>query len=180
MQPMAEVVNTEVSVEAPPPAGEDFETFYRSSFAGTVRMLLSLTGRPAIAEELAQEALISAYRRWDEVRALDRPDLWVRRVAVNRAISRHRRLVTKFAALARLRSEQPMLSPPPTDDGPVWAAVQSLPRTQAAAVVLWSIEGYTLAEIGEVLGCSEETARTHLRRARQRLADILEVDNDER
>jgi DNA-directed RNA polymerase specialized sigma24 family protein len=47
-------------------------------------------------------------------------------------------------------------------------------------VVLWAVEGLTLADIGEVLGCSAETARTHLRRARQRLGATLgaEVDDD--
>jgi DNA-directed RNA polymerase specialized sigma24 family protein len=38
------------------------------------------------------------------------------------------------------------------------------------------VEPLTFAEIGEVLGCSGETARTHLRRARERLATTLESE----
>jgi RNA polymerase sigma-70 factor (ECF subfamily) len=95
---------------------------------------------------------------------------------VNRAISRHRRVLAEIAAMTRLRAEPP---PPDRTDEPdarLWDAVRRLPRTQAAAIALWSIDGYTLAEVGEVLGCSDETARTHLRRARERLARELEAD----
>lgn len=61
-------------------------------------------------------------------------------------------------------------------DGRIWNEVHQLPRRQAAALVLWAVEGLTLDEIGEVLECSGETARTHLRRARQRLAARLKGD----
>lgn len=150
-----------------------FDEFFRSAYAPLLRLMISFTRRPNIAEELTQEALFTAYRRWSHVQHLDRPDLWLRRIAVNRAISRHRRLLTEVAAIARLRTEPPPEHAAPTDEA-VWAAVRRLPRRQAAAIALWSVSGYTLAEIGEVLGCSEETARTHLRRARQRLAEDLE------
>lgn len=160
---------------------DGFEGFYRVQYEPLVRLLVGMTGRWGIAEELAQEALVSAYRAWSRVRALNRPDLWVRRVAVNRAISAHRRVVAEVAALGRLRgSGSP--SGEPADlgrDDHVWAAVRQLPRTQAVAVVLWAVEGLTLAEIGEVLGCSSETARTHLRRARERLGSALKTEVDD-
>jgi DNA-binding CsgD family transcriptional regulator len=44
--------------------------------------------------------------------------------------------------------------------------------------VLWAVEGLTLPEIGEVLGCSGETARTHLRRARARLGPSLRSESE--
>lgn len=151
----------------------DFEDFYRVQYPRLARVLFGMTGRWTLAEELTQEVLLTSYRRWARVRRLDRPDLWVRRVAINRAVSLHRRLVTEAAVLLRLRTT---IEVPPVhvaDDQPLWDAVAALPRRQAAALVLSEVDGYTLDEVGQMLGCSAETARTHVRRARERLRIAL-------
>jgi DNA-directed RNA polymerase specialized sigma24 family protein len=89
-----------------------FERFYRCEYAGVVRLLVGMTGRRALAEELAQEALLSAYRDWPRVQGLDRPDLWLRRVAINRAVSttggswRSSRPLLGFAPLGRRRTRR--------------------------------------------------------------------------
>jgi RNA polymerase sigma-70 factor (ECF subfamily) len=112
------------------------------------------------------------------VRTLDRPDLWLRRVAVNRAISTHRRLVAELAALGRVRAPSVSESPVPADER-IWTEVRRLPRKQAVAVVLWAVEGFGHAEIGEALDCSAETARTHIRRARETLSRRVKPEVDE-
>ena len=154
-----------------------FETFFAAQYPRLVRNLLALTGSRAVAEELAQEALLEAHRRWATVERLDRADLWVRRVAVNRAISRHRRLLAEAAALLRLGRVNEWQEDSCGDDE-LWAAVRRLPRRQAVALIL-SSEGHTAREVATVLDCSEETARTHLRRARATLARTLEVQDDD-
>lgn len=151
---------------------ETFEAFFELGYARLVRSLLALTGRRAVAEEIAQEAMLEAYRRWSSVSAFERPDLWVRRVAINRAISTRRRVVAEMAAFARIGLPPEEARPVELRDEALWAAVRRLSGQQRAAMVL-SIEGYTAREIGDVLGCSDETAQTHVRRARTRLATIL-------
>lgn len=160
------------------PDQESFDRFFRSEYGRIVRVLYGMTRRWALAEELAQEAMLSAHLNWHRVRDLDRPDLWLRRVAVNRAISSRRRWTAEVAALLRLpvSSRTPPLTG--SDDSFVWEHVRKLPRRQAAVIVLWAVEGRTLSEIGEVLGCSDETARTHLRRARERLQTSLRTEED--
>ena len=96
-----------------------------------------------------------------------------RRVAINRAISAHRRLVAEVAALARLRLPTAVVDANLPPDDQIWSEVRRLPRRQGAAIVLWAVEGLSHNEIGQVLGCSAETARTHLRRARSRLQATL-------
>jgi RNA polymerase sigma factor (sigma-70 family) len=159
-----------------------FDRFYRAEYGALVRLLVGLTGRWGVAEELAQEALLSAYRTWPRLQGLDRPDLWLRRVAINQAISMHRRLASEVAALGRLRTARHVDGSEVERDERVWRAIRKLPQSQAVAVVLWAVEGLTLVEIGEVLGCSAETARTHLRRARKRLGTALgrELEDDGR
>ena len=57
----------------------------------------------------------------------------------------------------------------------VWAAVRALPRRQAQAVALRYLDDLPLKGIGEILGCSPGTVKTHLARARKRLGDVLGV-----
>ena len=137
-----------------------FDEFYKVEYGRIVRLMFGLTGRWPLAEELAQESMLSAHRNWERVRTLDRPDLWLRRVAVNRAISTHRRLVAELAALGRVRAPSVSELPPPADER-IWSEIRRLPRKQPVAVVLWAFEGLGHAEIGEALDCSTETARTH-------------------
>ncbi len=105
---------------------EGFDRFYRTEYGPFVRLLVGMTGRWGIAEELAQEALISAHRAWPRLRELDRPDLWPRRVAVNRAISAHRRLAAEVAALGRLRAAPYVERAEAGGDDHLWAAVTAI------------------------------------------------------
>ena len=69
----------------------DFSAFYRAEHAAVVGTIYALTGDWARAEELAQDVFVSAHRHWERVLAHPRPDLWVRRAAVNRSTSWFRR-----------------------------------------------------------------------------------------
>jgi RNA polymerase sigma-70 factor (ECF subfamily) len=149
-----------------------FDEFFAVGYPRLVRSLTALTGRRAVAEEIAQEAMFEAYRRWRTVSELDRPDLWVRRVAMNRSISLHRRVVSEAAALARVATWRASEVVVELSDPELWVAVRRLPARQRSALVL-SVEGYSAREIGEILGCAEETAQTHVRRGRARLAELL-------
>jgi RNA polymerase sigma factor (sigma-70 family) len=148
-----------------------FAAFYGEHYPAVVRILVGLTGRWAVAEELAQEAMLAAHRNWDRVATLDRPDLWVRRVAINRAVSAHRRVVAEVAAVLRLNVRTVVEPDTWPEDAQVWKHVARLPRRQAASLVLSAVDGLTFEEVGSVLGCSAETARSHLRRARARLQE---------
>lgn len=155
-------------------AVRSFEDFYAAEYAGVVRLAVALTGRTDVAEEVTQESFVAAYRRWERVATLDDPAGWVRRVATNRCVSSGRRYVTELRLLVRLRHQRP----PHFDDEPVideelWAVVRSLPRRQAQVVALTFVEDRSVAEIAGLLGCGEETVRTHLRRGRHAVAQRL-------
>jgi RNA polymerase sigma-70 factor (ECF subfamily) len=149
-----------------------FDSFYRREYARIVRFAFGLVGRLAVAEEVAQDALYAAYRQWAVVSTLERPELWLRRVAMNRSTSLYRRAMCESKALLRLGGQRAATALP-AEDVDIWRAVRRLPARQAAAVTLQAVEQCTAAEIGEVLGCSAETARTHLRRGHDRLRVLL-------
>ena len=58
-------------------------------------------------------------------------------------------------------------------------AVLTLAPAQRAAVSLHYLAGLPVADVADALVCSESTVRTHLQRARQRLATLLEEVDDE-
>jgi len=92
----------------------------------------------------------------------------VRRVAMNLARSRWRRLKAEMAARSRLS--------PPTDfsppDGPpieFWDEVRRLPRRQAEAVSLRYVEDLTVSESSQILQVAEGSVRALLFQGRERL-----------
>lgn len=162
------------------PAGVDvrtFEAFYRSTRAGTLAVVLALRGPRVGPEEVVQEAYLRAYRRWDQVSAMARPDLWVHTVALNLATSRFRRLATEARALSRLAGQrQPDTQTQESSPDEFWSLVRQLPRRQGQAVALRYAVGFPVADIADVLGCAEGTVKSHLHAARQTLAALLEEE----
>lgn len=162
-------------------AGGDYADFYAGQFAGVLALVYSLVGNWAVAEDLAQEAFVRAYRDWRRVGAYDRPDAWVRTVAVNAATSRFRRLAAEGRALARLvgRARTDWPDPLPEDLERFWVAVRRLPARQAQAAALHYGEDCAVADIARIMGCAEGTVKAHLHHARRTLAQQLGLTAEE-
>jgi RNA polymerase sigma-70 factor (sigma-E family) len=174
---------TEVSSMSEPlplvAAKEDFPAFYRRQYPRAVGLAYALTGKPHLAEEVAQEAFIAAYRGWERIARYDSPEAWLRRVVVNRSTSVLRRGLSEIRAVPRLRSALehiPELEPGASD---VWDEVRALPRRQAQAVALFYLEDLSLEQIAVVLECSPGTVKAHLRRGRERLGRKLHAWKEE-
>jgi len=148
-----------------------------------VALAAAVSGSNLAAEDIAQEALVRAYRRWDRVGGLDKPGAWLRRVTINLALSNRKRAATELKARLRL-GPQPTLTPAPAEHDHIWAAVRKLPGQQRAAIALHYLEDRPVAEIAQILDCAESTAKVHLHRGRTALADLLspptENDSDPR
>jgi DNA-directed RNA polymerase specialized sigma24 family protein len=61
------------------PTPEPFEVFYLREYPKVVGLLHGLLGSRLVAEELAQETFLVAYRDWDRISRLDNPRAWVPR-----------------------------------------------------------------------------------------------------
>lgn len=157
-----------------------FDSFYESEFEAVTALAYALSGSRLAAEDLAQDAFLAAYRRWDVIGRYDSPGGWVRRVVANRSASVIRRRVVEAKALSRMVDSTdllPELSPEAAD---VWRAVRRLPRRQAQAVALFYLEDLSLDDVADTLGVSVETVRTHLSRARKKLARRLTIEESNR
>jgi RNA polymerase sigma-70 factor (ECF subfamily) len=157
-----------------------FEAFFRTEYPRLVTLLVAVTGSRSAAEDLAQEALIRAHGRWDQIVRYDKPGAWVRRVALNLASNHGSRRRSEDRALRRLRRQGPAEPYAYADADPVvaedfWALVRRLPARQAAAIALHHLEDRSVAEVASAMGCSEGTAKTHLHRGRTALAALLDL-----
>jgi RNA polymerase sigma-70 factor, ECF subfamily len=162
-------------------SGESFSSFYESNYHAVVALAYALTGRPAVAEELAQDAFLVAHRNWARVSGYDLPGAFVRRVVSNMAVSFTRRLAAEARALSRLAARSPGWSTPlePTD-ADFWRSVRSLSRRQSQVLALRYLEDLPDDEIARILGCSTATVRVHLHNGRAALADKLGLETNER
>lgn len=156
-----------------------FETFYRDQYRSMLGIALALAGDTGTAEDLVQEAFISAHRRWDRVSQYDIPKAWVRRVLINRATSLRRRLSAEGRAIGRVgapESSPPDLSPETAD---LWREVRKLPRRQQQAIVLHYVGQLSTIEMADAMGCSRGAVKSHLHRAREALRGPLADWNEE-
>ncbi len=159
------------------PGREGFEHFYSREFATVAALAYVLSGSRTLAEEITQEAFMAAYRQWERIGSFDRPGAWVRRVVANKAASSWRRRAAAVRAMSRLTSATEQQPAPEMNAEAIelWDAVRSLPLRQRQAVALHYIDDLPLDDIGEVLGCSAGTVKTHLARGRERLKRELEI-----
>ena len=150
---------------------EGFEAFYLREYHAVVRLAYALSGSRLVAEDIAQEAFLGAFRDWKHIR---HPSGWVRKVTVRRAGRIvHRRLLESRALARMLAGRGPAVAELPEDDAEVWRAVRALPRRQAQVIALRYVGDVSVAEIAQTLGMAEGTVKAQLHRARQALAARL-------
>lgn len=159
----------------------DFEELVETESRGLIAAVYTIVGDQHRSEEIVQEALERGYRRWRRVSRLDRPGAWVRRVAINEAISTTRRRATEQRALARLDgladrdgNTDPLAA---LDDEGVWAEVRRLPRDQAAVVALRYGADLGIDDIAETLHLTASSVKSLLHRARAALRGSPELQS---
>lgn len=152
-----------------------FEAFYRERYRPIVAVVYALTGNRWAAEDLAQEAFLRAHRDWSRVEVMAAPEAWVRRVAINLAMSRFRRLRSETTARLRLSPVDVAFQPPTAEHDAFWAEVRRLPHRQSEVVALRYVEDLSTVEIADTLEIAEGTVRALLAQARERLARQLEA-----
>jgi RNA polymerase sigma-70 factor (ECF subfamily) len=133
-----------------------------------IRHLVRFGSSQPDAEDLAQEALMIAWRKRDDLDPERSRDAWLYGIARN-VYRNHARTV------ARRRTDA-VGDPDAVDDTgsvvdalAVHRAVQQLPENQQDIVILHELEGYTLKETAELLEVPFDTAKDRLRRAREQL-----------
>ena len=162
----------------PAPLVESFETFYTRELPLLMVLARALAGELA-AEDVAQESMLVAYRRWPQIATYASPIGYVRGICANQAVSATRRMLAERRALRRYAASRlPEQVARPPGSLRFWAEVRRLPRRQAQAAALYYALDVSVADIALTLGCAEGTVKTHLSRARQQLARRLDLSEE--
>ncbi len=160
---------------------DEFTAFYVATWPRLFRTTYAVAGDRQRTEDALQTAFAQAWSRWARVSAADDPIAYVRRMAVNAAISAHRRAWVRQETSVPDLPDRPAPRPEPTAIEPTghdstWQVVQGLPPRQRAVVVLRYYEGLSEREIADVLGCRPGTVKSQASAAlstlRARLAEI--------
>ena len=155
-------------------SAEAFEGLFALHWTRAYRAAWLVVHDAAAAEDIAQEAFISA------LGALDRFDRrrpfgpWLAKIVVNRAIDH-----TRARRLHAVPTPGLAAAAPPAPEG--WSeelvrALGVLPVEQRAVVVMRHALGYTPGEIAKALGLPRGTVNSRLRRGLDRLGELLDED----
>lgn len=147
-------------------ASSTFEEFFRSTYGRLTRALLLLTGDEAEAEDLAQEALVRMFERWERVRTMESPEGYLYRTAMNLSRKRARRAVLRerVAFWTRAPEADPAVLVEPRQEA--LRILGTLTREQREALVLVEWLGLAAEEAGGLLGIDAASVRGRLHRAR--------------
>lgn len=169
-------------------AGLDLATVVRAHAADLHRFALHLTHDPTLADDLVQDALLRAWERRDQYRGEASLRTWLHRILHNLAVDRARRSRHEIAVddveglwrddaytvdaetvveRARLRDE-------------VQDALVRVPEVLRTTLVLHDVEGWTVAEIAELLGITLAAGKQRLRRGRMALVTALAAGAERR
>jgi RNA polymerase sigma-70 factor (ECF subfamily) len=158
-----------------------FEQIVRRFQRPVVGLIARMTGDYALAEDLAQDTFVKAFRNLAAFDTTRRLSSWLFRIAHNTALDALRRSRPVMLRLPESPEPAEVPAAPPAPDPverqalgqAIEAALSQLPPAQRSAIVLRYQEGLTFEEIGHILGIPEVTARSHVHRARKSLARLL-------
>jgi RNA polymerase sigma factor (sigma-70 family) len=129
------------------------------------------------AEDVLQEAFISAFRNLNNYRGESTFGSWIKRIVVNKAINllkkRKLELVQEgedFDAPIEEPDEEYL---PELSVAKVKQCIEMLPDGYRSVLSLYLIEGYDHQEIAEIMGITESTSKSQLNRAKSKLKELL-------
>jgi RNA polymerase sigma factor (sigma-70 family) len=174
--PVTDVDDSGLVAEAARGSREAYETLFGRHREGVGRMAYLLIGDPNLAQDVAQEAFLIAWRDLRRLRDPARFRAWVTGIAVN--LCRKRRGSFRIqpgppVAPARTMREQ---DEQPTEAElrlAVLGAIRALPHRLREAVVLRYYGDFTEAEIAAAIGIPAGTVKSRLARARELLSAAL-------
>jgi RNA polymerase sigma-70 factor (ECF subfamily) len=151
---------------APGTSGEDervtepraFEDFFDAERDGLFGALVLITGDRHEAEEIAQDAFLVLWERWDRVRSMEKPTGYLYRTAMNLFRRRRRRAALAARRAVGLAHHEDTFAA--ADARQVVArALAGLSQRQRAALVLTELLGFSSEEAGRMLRVKPVTVR---------------------
>lgn len=157
---------------------EAFYKLYRLYSRSMYNIGYRIVNNTGEAEDVLQEAFISAFRNLAYYRADASFGSWLKRIVVNKAINVIKKrkgmqleMDDDFDVVEAAKPEEPEF---PFSVDVVKKAISLLPDGYRSVLSLYLLEGYDHAEIAEILGISESTSKSQFNRSKKKLREILE------
>ena len=170
--PLRIVRNTEETEQLAAEGPRDFEAFFEDEYPRLFGALCLVTRNRHEAEEIAQDAFLKIWERWDRVGAMDEPVGYLYRTAMNAFRKRYRRAALALKATLGIIPSDDAIAGVDARDAAV-RAMAPLSDRQRAAVVLMDLLGYPSEEAARMLGVSASTVRSHASRAHAALKQTM-------
>ncbi|MFR3450553.1 MAG: RNA polymerase sigma factor [Collinsella sp.] len=143
-----------------------------------LRLALARTRNAADAQDVAQDVFIKLLRSTTRFHDDDHLRAWLLRATHDSCVDLHRQA---WRRRVETREDMAVVTDRETWDPtieevvnhPVWTAMERLPDKLRCALHLHYVEGYGIAEVADILGCTEAAARTRLHRGRKKLTAEL-------
>ncbi len=131
------------------------------------------------AEDVLQEAFISAFNSLDNYRGDSTFGAWLKRIVINKAINQlHKRKLDRMPEDetfdVKEEEEIDVLDGFPFTVEKVRDAIERLPDGYRSVLSLYLMEGYDHGEIAEILRITESTSKSQFNRAKKKLKELLE------
>jgi RNA polymerase sigma-70 factor (ECF subfamily) len=158
-----------------------FEEFFTTYERPVYTTALAITRDPFLAEEILQDCFVKAYRNRHRLRTDRSPLPWLHRVTTNLCYSRiARRRVTIEPITALISNLVADLTSGPDQVVEsreiievLQRAIDALPPKQQAAIILYYLHGYSLAEAAEIADCNVGTMKSRVHYALKALRSRL-------
>jgi len=155
-----------------------FEELVRQHQRMIHALTFRMTGSPADAEDLAQEAFLRAWEQLGGFRGSAKFSTWLYRIAVNTCLNWKQSEARRFQLHTRAAEEMAVQAAGAenfsrSSASEVQVALLKLPAKQRAAVVLTIYDGLNHAEAAQILGCSETTVSWRVFAAKRKLKKHL-------
>ena len=149
---------------------EQFTAAARRHMDTVFRVAFSSMKSRADADDITQNVLLKLYRYEGDFESESHLKNWLIRVTLNECRSAFR---SPWRRTEDISDYVNSLAMPTREHTDLLEAVMALPKKYRTALYLFYYEGYSTAEIAQLLSIPEATVRTHLARGREKLRTIL-------
>jgi RNA polymerase sigma-70 factor, ECF subfamily len=170
---------------------EDLEWLFKSwlieHHGAVLKVARAYTFTTEDCQDLVQEILLQVWRSLPQFQGRARASTWFYRVALNTALSWHRKehrrrtrqrpvLEVEDLLVPGLDSAQQMVQREAVER--LYAAIRQLPKTDAAMVLLY-LDDLSYRQMAEVLGITESNVGVKLNRAKKALGELMKEESNE-
>lgn len=158
-----------------------YKLYYKAMYNTSLRIVNDTME----AEDIMQEAFLSAFEKIDTYEQLVSFGAWLKKIVINKSLDHIKKRSLDLYSIDEITVDMPEeeeetrnLDEIKFKIEEIRTAIMRLPEKYRIVISLYLIEGYDHDEIAEILGINSSTSRSQLVRAKQKLVRILSEEED--